>query len=151
MLSTKPDRLYLAYGMNTNGLQMSRRCPNAISLGKIVIPNYRLVFRHHADVEKDAKSKLQCVLWYISEDCEHKLDMLEGYPDYYVKDVIPVTYRGKSHRAMIYTMTYPDGFDKPSIEYVNLLEHGYREHGLDLNQIYDAPGLDTEDENDYEN
>jgi len=139
----KLDRIYASYGMNTNGREMSLRCPNAISLGKNEIPGLQLAFRGHADVEQNHESTLQIVLWYISEACEDALDKLEGYPHYYNKTMVPVTYRGKEYESMIYYMNHEHNYSPPSQRYIRMLEQGYREHGLDLNQIYSAPGYIT--------
>ena len=43
--------LYLAYGMNTNIDQMASRCPGSVSIGRVDIPDHRLVFRGVADIE----------------------------------------------------------------------------------------------------
>jgi hypothetical protein len=41
--------LYLAYGMNTNIDQMASRCPGSVSVGRVDIPDHRLVFRGVAE------------------------------------------------------------------------------------------------------
>lgn len=132
--------LYLAYGMNTNIDQMSGRCPGAVSLGRWDLANHRLVFRGPADVEYSPGDVVQCVLWDITKECELSLDRLEGYPTFYGKKYVPVTFHGMKHRAMIYQMNDQDGYYSPSNSYVWMLEEGYATHGLDLDQIYSANG-----------
>jgi len=132
--------LYLAYGMNTNLDQMAGRCPGAVSLGRWDLANHRLVFRGPADVEYSPGDIVQCVLWDITKECELSLDRLEGYPSYYGKKFVPVTFHGMKHRAMIYQMNDQDGYYTPGNSYVWLLEEGYKAHGLDLDQIYSANG-----------
>ena len=135
--------LYAAYGMNTNIDQMASRCPDAISIGRIDVSGYRLVFRGVADIEEDSTGILQAVLWNITGKCERALDILEGYPNFYDKKYINVVIGRKTHRVMIYQMTddYRSEYYAPSDYYQNMLEDGYHYHGLNLEQIYNAEGF----------
>jgi len=134
--------LYASYGMNTNVDQMAYRCPSAISIGRVDIPNYRLVFRGVADVEGSQGDTLQCVLWDITDTCEIALDMLEGYPDFYGKEYLDITFGNKTYTAMIYKMVGKNlGYSSPNAYYQEMLEDGYADHGLDLDQIYSAEGF----------
>jgi len=143
--------LMLSYGMNTNIDQMAGRCPGSISIGRVDIPDYRLVFRGVADIEECPGSVLQTVLWDITPACEAALDILEGYPTFYDKKYIDVEINGKTYEAMIYQMVGDRlGYSTPSSYYQELLEDGYKAHGLDLNQIYEAEGFcEIEDTLDY--
>ena len=143
--------LYLAYGMNTNIDQMASRCPNAISIGRVDIPDYRLVFRGVADIELSKGDVLQTVMWDITEDCEMALDMLEGYPTFYTKKYLDVEINGKMYEAMVYQMVGDRlDYSHPNDYYQYMLEEGYQDHGLDLNQIYEAEGFcEVEDTLDY--
>lgn len=135
--------LMLAYGMNTNIEQMLLRCPNAINLGKCELDNHRLVFSGHADVEENIGDTVQCVLWDITDDCESRLDVLEGYPYYYDKKLVDIFYKNKICRAMVYYMV--GGYlhyRPPTSYYQRMLEEGYQSHGIPLSQIYDAVGFD---------
>ena len=134
--------LYLAYGMNTNIDQMASRCPGSISIGRVDVPDYRLVFRGVADIEESLGSVLQTVLWDITPECEDALDILEGYPTLYTKKYIDVEIGTKVYNAMIYQMVEPRfDYRSPSSFYQNMLEEGYHDHSLDLNQIYEAEGF----------
>lgn len=134
--------LYLAYGMNSNIEQMASRCPNAISIGRVDIPNHRLVFRGVADIEESLGDTLQTVMWDITDDCELALDMLEGFPTFYGKKYIDVTIGNKIYKSMIYQMIAERlDYYSPSNYYQYLLEEGYKAHGLDVNQIYNAEGF----------
>ena len=137
--------LMLAYGMNSNIEQMSHRCPNAVSIGRYDLVDHRLVFRGVADVEVSRGEFAQCVLWDITQECEAELDILEGYPFFYGKKYVTVTVNGKDHEAMIYKMT--EGhveYYSPSKYYQQILEEGYKAHGLDVEQIYSAKGFREE-------
>ena len=145
--------LYLAYGMNTNIDQMASRCPGSISIGRVDIPDYRLVFRGVADIEPCPGNVLQTVMWDITPDCELALDMLEGYPTFYTKKYLNVDINGKMYEAMIYQMVGDRlDYSHPGMYYQQMLEEGYQDHGLDLNQIYEAEGFcGVEDTLDYMN
>ena len=139
--------LYCAYGMNTNVEQMASRCPNAISIGRVDIPDHRLVFRGVADIEESVGDVLQTVMWDITDECELALDMLEGFPTFYGKKYIDVQINNKTYKAMIYQMVGNRlDYSQPGNYYQYLLEEGYRDHGLDLNQIYNADGFCDVDE-----
>lgn len=136
--------LYLAYGMNTNIDQMASRCPGSISIGRVDIPDYRLVFRGVADIEYSPGDVLQTVMWDITPECEDALDILEGYPTFYTKKYLNVDINGKMYEAMIYQMVGDRlDYSHPSSYYQQMLEEGYQDHGLDLNQIYEAEGYDA--------
>ena len=140
--------LYLAYGMNTNIDQMAGRCPNSISIGRVDIPDYRLVFRGVADVVESPGDILQTVLWDITPRCEAALDILEGYPTFYTKKYLDVKIGSKTYEAMIYQMIGDRlDYSHPSMSYQTMLEEGYQAHGLDLNQIYEAEGFCSIEDN----
>lgn len=132
-------KYYLAYGMNTNLAGMAKRCPKAISLGKVMLIDHTFKFKHHADAEYSPNRVMECALWAITEECEKSLDALEGYPYYYDKKTVTVTWNGKTIEAMIYFMT--NTFDmpsKPSQIYLDMLIQGYHQHEMSTNIIYSA-------------
>lgn len=138
-------RYYLAYGMNTNKDQMSWRCPNAKSLGKVKLEKHKLVFKHFCDAVKHDYSSMECALWEITSDCEQALDALEGYPTFYGKKEVDVWFNNKKIRAMIYYMTDHYGLGYPSESYFNVVMNGYTDHNMDLNQLdYALQDLDYE-------
>ena len=145
--------LYLSYGMNTNIDQMASRCPGSVSIGRVDIPDYRLVFRGVADIEESVGDMLQTVMWDITDECELALDMLEGYPTFYGKKYVDVQVGSKTYQAMIYQMIGSRlDYSSPGGYYQTMLEEGYQDHGLDLNQIYNAEGFsEVEDTLDYIN
>lgn len=130
---------YLAYGMNTNLDQMSRRCPKARSLGKVDLKGYRLAFKGCCDVVQDKTAVMECALWDITNECEMALDILEGYPNFYGKREVQVVYNGRKIRAMIYFMQ--DKHDQPSMPseyYFNMVLEGYQDHDMDVFQLQQA-------------
>ena len=129
---------YFSYGMNTNLAQMARRCPKAVSLGAAVLPGFRFEFKSFATVVADYASDTVGVLWDIQPSDEASLDVLEGYPIYYTKQLVDVIIDGQRHTAMTYLM-YPDEvLNLPSNSYYNLVADGYEDHGIELDQLNDA-------------
>jgi gamma-glutamylcyclotransferase (GGCT)/AIG2-like uncharacterized protein YtfP len=126
---------YFSYGMNTNLAQMSRRCPKAVSLGAAVLPHYAFEFKSFATVTPKMNDECRGVLWEISEDCERSLDRLEGYPIYYGKINVWVEHNGKLIPCMTYLMYPEEELNYPSADYIDMLEKGYKAHGIDTNQI----------------
>lgn len=129
---------YFSYGMNTNLDQMARRCPTATSLGAAVLPGFRFEFKQFATVEADINSNVDGVLWELQPSDEASLDILEGYPVYYNKQMVDVIIDGKTVTAMTYLMYPEEKLSYPSQNYVDLLSEGYLAHGIDLDQIYSA-------------
>jgi gamma-glutamylcyclotransferase (GGCT)/AIG2-like uncharacterized protein YtfP len=130
--------LYVAYGMNTNRAGMAQRCPNAISLGAVTVPHYRFRFAYHADVVPDATSRVHGVLWQVTPQCMESLDLLEGYPTYYTRTVVPVQWKDRMMRAWIYTMQPGKKDAHPPQHYWDCLVEGYQEHGVSHTQMIRA-------------
>lgn len=130
--------LYFAYGANTNLESMSRRCPAALSLGAVVLEDYRFRFCYHADVVESAGSLCHGVLWRITDECLASLDRFEGYPDYYDRREVEIEYCGERITAWVYVMTGRPELVPPGDDYLHTLEVGYREHGIGDLQLVEA-------------
>ena len=126
------NRYYFAYGMNTNVAEMTNRCPNAVSLGRCILPNFELKFRHHADIDLVPGSAMEGVLWEITPECEKALDKLEGYPYYYNK--IDVVLEDNTI-AMAYIMNKKGKQVPPGLSYEKCLIEGYTSHGLNVDWL----------------
>ena len=130
--------LYLGYGMNTNLKGMAERCPGAVSLGHAVLPEHEFRFAVHADVLENKEMNVDGVLWEINRNHLRSLDMLEGYPFYYGREVVEVIHNGQKVRALTYYMQPGNLDNTPSQGYVNMLIEGYTAHNVPLTQINDA-------------
>jgi hypothetical protein len=133
-------RYYFAYGMNTNIAEMTMRCPKAINLGRCTLQGFELKFRTHADIDQVEGSEMEGVLWDITEDCEHALDRLEGYPYYYGKVEVIVNPDNPVNKnthilAMAYTMTNKGIEEPPSVGYEQCLIEGYTVNGLNVEKL----------------
>lgn len=129
--------LYFSYGMNTNKLQMSNRCPTAVSFGVAKLPGFEFRFAGHADIVPNRNSTVDGVLWNIDQNCLDSLDVLEGYPFYYNRKQVTVEFNGQRKRAHVYFMNPGNPNDKPSDNYLNLVLEGYNQHGVSTQQIDD--------------
>ena len=127
--------LYFAYGMNTNSEEMAHRCPGAVSLGHARLINHSFRFAQHADVEPCADSYVDGVLWEITDEHLRALDLLEGYPHYYNRVVSSVIHGARTFHVLVYRMQpgHPDS--EPTRGYYNLIQEGYRAHGVPTDQL----------------
>jgi gamma-glutamylcyclotransferase (GGCT)/AIG2-like uncharacterized protein YtfP len=127
--------LYFAYGMNTNPVEMSHRCPGAVSLGHARLINHTFRFAQHADVEPCADSYVDGVLWEITDEHLRALDLLEGYPHYYNRVVSSVIHGVRTFHVLVYRMQPGHLDSEPTRGYYNLIQEGYRAHGVPTDQL----------------
>ena len=78
------------------------------------------------------------LLWRIHERDEASLDLYEGYPRLYDKQMMDVELDGKSVSAMVYIMTPGHEFGIPSDYYVDTIWQGYESAGFDTQILEDA-------------
>ena len=129
-------KYYIAYGSNLDVDQMLRRCPDAITIGSSTIDGYRLVFRGNsrsgvANIEPCEGASVPVGIWSISPSDEESLDWYEGYPRLYVKQVFPLSVRGKKIKGMAYVMTSGHRITAPMQQYLNTIIEGYKDFGFD--------------------
>ena len=138
-MKTQTTTYYLAYGMNTNKLQMARRCPAAIPVGTMTLNDYQFVFRGVGDIlpTNNPKKYANCVVWKITPECEKALDRLEGYPNFYTKIYIDIELNGEVVKAMAYKMKNESyNLSDPSPFYWDMLFEGYKTYGLPIDQLF---------------
>ncbi len=130
---------YFAYGMNTNPEEMARRCIDSKPLGRAELNGYRFVFRGHADVElAEADEYVEGVLWEVSEEDMYQLDLLEGFPEYYLRQRVKVEFEGEIVIAWVYIMQDQSFQAGPTERYYNMCKEGYEHFGVDTDQLYQA-------------
>lgn len=125
--------LYLSYGSNLNLEQMKIRCPKATPIRKLLVPNFRLVFRGVADIEQMDGYKCPMGLWKITDDCEKKLDAYEGFPNLYSK----MYFKINGELAMTYVMN-TNRISPPNSHYFDVIKKGYEDFNLDKSYLYKA-------------
>lgn len=130
------SKLYIAYGSNLNLPQMAHRCPSAKVVGTSEIKDYALVFRGGqngavATVEPCEGSSVPVLLWKITPKDEAALDLYEGFPRFYDKEMMELPLDGQTVSAMVYVMTPGHRLGYPSDYYYNTIREGYETAGFD--------------------
>ena len=136
-------KYYIAYGSNINIAQMSHRCPDAVVIGQTEIKDYMLTFRGRANsavatIEPCAGESVPVLVWAISPNDELALDVYEGFPHLYKKQIFDVELKGKSVSAMAYVMTPGRPYGKPSDYYLGIIEDGYVTFNFDTADLLEA-------------
>lgn len=126
---------YIAYGMNTNLSNMKWRCPTAVVLGVVTLPDHELKFRLHADIQESLGSTVTGLLWEISEKDLEELDTLEGYPTYYIRKTVTVLHNDQLVNAIVYQMVDQSYEAEPHLEYLDCCIQGYDANGMSINQL----------------
>ena len=133
-------KLYIAYGSNMNQAQMRQRCPAARVVGTAMLRGYRLLFRGAyrcavATIEPYPSGAVPVVVWEITPECEAALDLYEGYPHLYEKEIVKLRLAEKPARAMVYVMTAGRLPGVPSAYYYKTILEGYADAGFDTEAL----------------
>lgn len=130
-------KYYLAYGSNLNLTQMSKRCPSAVPVGRLILKDYRLAYKGEADdyayltIEKCEGAFVPLGIFELSFFDILSLDAYEGYPMFYSKHYLPIKIGDKIKKALIYVMNKNFDYHLPSLNYINICLEGYRNFGFD--------------------
>lgn len=135
--------LYVAYGSNLNLAQMSYRCPNAKIYATGFLEDWKLIFRgstnnSHATITESSGSIVPVLVWEITRLDEKRLDIYEGFPQYYEKQLLVVRTKESSVIAMVYIMNKKYLAGLPSEFYIDTIKKGYKDNNFDLKYLYDA-------------
>ena len=138
-------RYYIAYGSNLNIRQMRYRCPGAKPIGITVIPDYELLYKGsktgaYLTIEPKNGSLVPIAVWAVTADDEKRLDIYEGYPNFYYKKEIRLPVKlasGKIRKvnAFVYIMHEERSIAIPSMTYIRTCEEGYRNFGFDVKYL----------------
>jgi gamma-glutamylcyclotransferase (GGCT)/AIG2-like uncharacterized protein YtfP len=134
-------QLYFAYGMNTNHIEMSFRCPDAFALGHARLIDHAFRFATHADVVPCKGSYVEGVLWRITDRDLVSLDILEGYPTYYGWSQVRVSIGSRITLAICYSMQPGRADSPPSDSYMNMVLEGYAQHFVPTEQLWNSVDL----------
>ena len=134
-------KYYLAYGSNLNVSQMKQRCPNAKPAGTAIIRNYELLFKgsktgSYLTIEPKKGEKVPVAVWEVTESDEKRLDLYEGFPNFYYKKKIRLSVKwatGGTKRltAFVYIMHEERKLGVPSRQYMTTCMEGYQDFGFD--------------------
>ena len=97
-----------------------------------------LLYQAVATVEPKAGSTVPVLIWEIQNRDEASLDLYEGYPNLYGKQMLEVELDGKTVPAMVYVMTPGHSFGIPSDHYANVIWQGYETAGFETQFLEDA-------------
>lgn len=142
-------KYYLAYGSNLNVAQMRWRCPDARALGTATIEDYRLLFKgsktgSYLTIEPQEGAQVPVAVWEVSEEDEKRLDRYEGFPTFYYKKELELTFTGiktgkkRKRKCFAYIMHEDRPIGIPSRSYVETCIEGYRDFGFNLKYLKDA-------------
>ena len=133
----KNKKLYIAYGSNINLEQMARRCPTTDVVATGMLQNYRLQFNGVATIEPEKDAQTPVLIWTINPSDEKSLDVYEGYPSFYRKEMFELDIEGEQYEGMAYIMN--GGLEHtPSQTYYNCILDGYTANGLDTSFLEEA-------------
>ena len=141
----RKTNLYIAYGSNLNLRQMALRCPTAEIVGTCEMKDYELLFRgsRHsavATVEPCEGSSVPVLMWKLKPQDEHALDIYEGWPSFYRKEIHDIEIEGNAVKAMVYVMNDGHDYGEPSNFYLNTIREGYESAGFDSDYLDAAVG-----------
>ena len=140
---------YIAYGSNLNLEQMALRCPGAKPAGAGALPGYRLAFRgaargYYLTLLPKPEGSVPIGIWEVTPENLEKLEEYEGYPEFYYKTELDVSFQDSStgesrrERALIYIMRESYGPGAPTEEYYQGCLEGFRSFGLDTAGLEEA-------------
>lgn len=143
---------YFGYGSNMNSrVFQGRRAMRPTKIERAVLKDYRLVFNQpgvpwlepsFANIEPAAGEYIEGVLYEITEDEMHRLDLSEGGGAYdVVTSIVEGEVSGSVEAHTFMTHAVADGL-LPSHRYMRLLIDGARERGLSaewVQKLEDAP------------
>lgn len=144
------DHLYFAYGSNLDPSQMRRRCPGSVLDCRATLAGYALAFGGYsatwdgpvATLVRAAKSKVEGLLYRITEEDLATLDRFEGHPLAYVRQELELRdEHGAARRALVYVK--PEGsyeLGDPPDDYYEVIRSAYAERGFDLGALDRAAG-----------
>lgn len=130
---------YFAYGSNLNRKQILERCPDSKPKSTATLPNYKLVFVGWsrqwqggvASIRTFRGAKVLGAIYEISDRDFRRLDGYEGYPrnaDHL--NVTVFTEDSEPIQAITYMRTGQPEETQPSLQYLTLIQQGYRDWGI---------------------
>lgn len=126
-------KLYFAYGANLNISNMVYRCPDAVDVQPFYLKGWRLAFSGVATIVPDPAGCVAGALWAISDSDEESLDVFEGWPTLYRKEII----QADDLEFMVYVMNSDQPWE-PSPGYLETIARGYQDWNLDLDYLSQA-------------
>ncbi len=163
--TTRPDGAdntvrYFAYGSNLNTQHLSdflRRhhlAPDCITpVGRGRLAGYELCFDYYSvtwsggalNMRPSPGAFVDGVLFEVCPEGWMALDAKEGAPSFYAR--VPVLVKdeqGNQVEAITYVSERREGHVCPPVEYLDIVQSGYRDHGLPVEPLHVAAGVEPE-------
>jgi len=128
---------YFAYGLSLNRKQMKERCPDSQPKFIATLHHYQLVFVGWSrkwrggivSIRPFRGRKVLGAIYEVSEECLKRLDKHEGN-DFRRLNVIVNNEDGEPVEAVTYINTRQAEENKPSPDYLAIIQQGYKEWRL---------------------
>jgi gamma-glutamylcyclotransferase len=128
---------YFAYASNLSRTQMLERCPKNKPKFVATLPNHKLIFtgwsrKWHggtASIKPTTGEKVIGAVYEVTEGCLANLEKHEGLK-YRRKPVIVFTESGESVEVVTFIMREQSEETKPTMEYLAVIQQGYRDWGI---------------------
>lgn len=129
--------------------QMVWRCPDARPMGTAEIADYRLLFKgsksgSYLTIEAKEGEAVPVGVWEVSPEDELRLDRYEGFPTFYYKKEVEITYTGiktgkkRKCKAFVYIMHEDRPLGLPTRNYLETCMMGYYDFGFDEQKLRKA-------------
>jgi gamma-glutamylcyclotransferase len=132
---------HFGYGSNLSTKFLRKYCPNAKSVMKAYLPNYRVEFRFYSESREGGISSIiefpgamtHGIIYSMPKKEMDELDIIESVPEgLYTRETFLVLGEdGKWHKADLYRVADPQGSFAPAKSYLELMLEGAREHKMD--------------------
>ena len=124
---------YFAYASNLNKKQMRERCPDSKPMFTATLPNYKLVFLGWSRELRGGKASIRLfrgekvlgAVYDVSEQCLRRLDKYESSYDRLKITVFKED--GEPIQAITYIKSGQSQEAQPSVEYLSVIQQGYRD------------------------
>lgn len=145
----KFTKYYIAYGSNLYVEQMERRCPGACIAGTAMLEGWQLLYRgsktgSYLTIERAEGKRIPVVIWSVTRRDEQALDRYEGYPTFYYKEKLNITFRdywsGRTVKApaFVYIMHEDRPYGVPTHWYEDVCKVGYKYFDFDESFLDEA-------------
>jgi gamma-glutamylcyclotransferase len=129
---------YFAYASNLNRKQMAQRAPDSKAKFVATLPNFKLTFTVRtgkqggvASITPHRGEKVLGAVYVVSERDLKRLDSYEGVPTVYDRrKVIVWTETNEPVEAITYIKMDQSKEQKPTAEYLAIIQQGYRDWEL---------------------
>lgn len=132
-LNDDKNIFYFAYGSNMDLGRMTARCGENNFVGfQSYLNDFQFYFynRGYANIKPVKSSIVQGVLYKINKKCLDSLDIVEGYPNMYQRQIVKIKNSFGAYDAQVYIVENDNTTGHPTEEYFNTVIDGAIQYGL---------------------